>query len=124
MQSIDRIDKENNLIRLTVGQVCSAGVAHNFAGEHKCYATPFIHKVWTGILGENYHQEEVGLALRIANDGIVIGNPSYRGNAIIAFLDRKFEDCVLHSVKVTRVNRRSVNVEPVEYNRMRQGATE
>ena len=119
----DRIDKEAGLIKLTVGQVCSAGVAHNiYTGDRKCYATPFIHKVYEGgIVGGNavpYYQvqeKEVGLAIRITNDGTIVGNPSYRGNAVIAFLDKKFNSCQIHTVKVTRVNKRSVNVEPIEY---------
>ena len=118
MDYIDKIDKENNLIRLTIDQICSAGIGHNiYTGEHKYYATPFLHKVWISDITGNRTSvmKTVGLALRIANDGTIICNPSYTGNAIISFLDSKFESCKIHTAKVTKINRRSVNIEPIEY---------
>ena len=118
MNYIDRIDRDAELIKLTVGQICSAGIGHNiYTGEHKYYATPFIHKVWIGNIGIPdipYHQEEVGLAIRIANNGEIISNPTFRGNAIIAFLNKKFENCKIHTAKIIKVNKRSVNIEPIE----------
>ncbi len=125
----DKIDKEENLIRLTVGQVCSAGVAHNiYTGDRKIYAEPFIHKVLVGgVIGSNavpyydIQEKEVGLAIRISNDGLIVSNPSYRGHAIIAFLDKKYEECKIHTVRVIKVNKRSVQVEPSEYIELPKG---
>lgn len=116
MNDTDRIDKEAGLIKLTVGQVCSAGIGHNiYTGDHKFYATPFMHKVQE--MGADYFLREkaVGLAIRIANDGAIIGNPRYTGNAIIAFLPEKYATAKIHTCRITRVNRRSVNIEPLEY---------
>ena len=122
-KSIDRIDKDNNLIRLIVGQICSAGIVQSvYTEDRKCYAVPFVHLVWVGgVIGSSavpyYDTQEkaVGLAIRITNDGTIVSNPTYRGNAIIAFLSQNFEDCNIHTVMVTKVNRRSVNVEPIDY---------
>jgi hypothetical protein len=123
MEYQDKIDKEEKLIRLTVGQICSAGIAHNiYTGNRKCYAEPFIHKIQIGgvVGGQSvpYYQVEertIGLAIRIANNGEIISNPTFRGNAIIAFLDKKYENYKIHTAKIIKVNRRSVNIEPIEY---------
>ena len=122
---IDKIDKEENLIRLAAGQVCSAGIVHNIhTGDRKIYAIPFIHKVLVGgVIGGNavpyydVQEKEVGLAIRISNDGMIVSNPFFRGHAIIAFLDKKYEECEIHTVRVMKVNKRSVEVEPIEYKR-------
>jgi hypothetical protein len=115
----DRIAKENGLILLTVDQVCSAGIMYNvYTGTRKLYVDPFVHTVWVkGDLKNNIPGtlKEIGLAIRIDNSGLIISNPSYRGIAIIAFLDKKYEGKKIHSVKVTKVNKRSVNVEPIEF---------
>jgi hypothetical protein len=111
MDYVDKIDKEAGLIRLTIGQICTAGIAHNiYTGDRKLYATPFIHTVW-----ENYKPKVVGLAIRIANNGNIISNPTYNGNAIISFLPKEFEGKRIHTVKVVSLNKRSVNVEPIEW---------
>lgn len=123
MYDTHKIDKEAGLIKLTVGQICSAGIGHNiYTGNRKHYATPFIHKVYIeGVVGGNavpYYQvqeKEIGLAIRIANDGMIISNPDYRGNAIIAFLPKEYENAKIHTCKITKVNKRSVNIEPIEY---------
>jgi len=124
MNDTDRIDKEAGLIKLVVGQECSAGVVHNiYSGDRKCYAAPFVHKIWTGgVIGGYavpYQEKEVGLIIRITNDGTIVGNPNYTGNAVVAFLDKKFANCDIHSVKIVKVNRRSVNVEPIEYKELK-----
>ena len=111
MNDIDRIDKEAGLIKLTVGQICSAGIAHNiYTGDRKTYAVPFVHTVW-----ENGKPKDVGLVIRISNDGTIIGNPSYTGNAIIAFVPQGFGNAKIHTCKVIKVNKRSVNIEPIEF---------
>lgn len=119
MTYISKIDKDAGLIRLTIGQVCSAGVIHNnyTNTDRKCYATPFMHTIWeNGRLGFiDGKVKNIGLAIRISNDGTIIGNPSYRGNAIISFLDKKFEHYDVHSVKIIKVNKHSVNCEPVDF---------
>ncbi len=120
MNDIDRIDKEAGLIKLTVGQICSAGISHNvYTGDRKRFATPFMHKVTEiGRASNGYvvcQERETGLAIRIANDGTIISNPSFRGNAIIAFVPKGNENIKIHTCKVTKVNKRSVNIEPLEY---------
>jgi len=98
MNDTHKIDKEAGLIKLIVGQVCSAGVVHNiYTGDRKCYAVPFTHKV------------------RIDNEGMIISNPTFRGNAIIAFLPKEYENTKIHTCKITKVNKRSVNILPIEY---------
>lgn len=123
MYDIHRIDKDAGLIKLTVGQVCSAGIVHNiYTGDRKCHAIPFTHKVWVGgVIGSHavpyydIQEKEVGLAIRIANDGEIISNPTFRGNAIIAFLPKEYENTKIHTCKVVKVNKRSVNIMPIEY---------
>jgi hypothetical protein len=122
MLDTHRIDKEAGLIKLTVGQICSAGIGHNiYTGDHQYYATPFMHtvSVWEATIdsvGYTKHQrKEVGLAIRIANDGTIISNPSFRGNAIIAFVPSGCGNIQIHTCKIIKVNKRSVNIEPLEY---------
>ena len=123
MYDTHRIDKEAGLIKLTVGQICSAGIGHNiYTGDRKCHATPFAHKIRVGgVIGSHavpyydVQEKEVGLAIRIANDGMIIGNPDFRGNAIIAFVPKGYETAKIHTCKITKVNKRSVNIEPIEY---------
>lgn len=117
---IDRMDKDAGLIKLTVGQICSAGIGHNiYTGDHKFYATPFMHKIFKyGRVANGYfisETKEVGLVIRIANNGDIISNPTYRGNAIIAFVPKGFENIKIHTCKITKVNKHSVNIEPIEY---------
>jgi hypothetical protein len=69
-----------------------------------------MHQVWD--MGK---LTDVGFAIRIANNGDIISNPTYRGNAIISFLPKEFEDKQIHTVKIIKINKRSVNVEPIEY---------
>jgi hypothetical protein len=125
MNDIDRIDKEASLIKLTIGQICSAGIAHNiYTGDRKTYALPFMHTVserkelplgYGNRPYTTYESKDVGHVIRISNDGTIISNPSYRGNAIIAFIPKGFENTKIHTCKITRINKRSVNIEPIEY---------
>lgn len=98
----DAIDKDEGIIRLKIGQICSS------AGGDQ-YVEPFEHEKWDN---ENNCWKKFGLAIRISNDGFIISNPCYRGIAIIAFLDRKYAGSKILSVKVTKINKRSVCVEP------------
>ncbi len=118
MNDIHKIDKEVGLIKLTVGQICSAGIIHNiYTGDRKSYSIPFVHKVWIDDITGNHTSvnKNIGLAIRIDNDGFIISNPSYRGNAIIAFLPKEYENTKIHTCQVVKVNKRSVNILPIEY---------